>query len=816
MEPVPRGFGVLSPNFEGKDGPRVRMTGQIRLNSGHSLDQQFTILHSLASRPGGPIIQQPAKSLQSSTYGPPFSTPMKLAFLPRSVLGGSARHCRCLAILAALLALGSGEFARAANEKKAEQAEAVADIRLAPPQVRLISVPLPITGSVDTNVMQNVDRIVSELKPDGPRPVIVFEFKTTTGQTGEGSQFERAWSLARFLTSEKLSRVRTVAFVPNTLKGHAVLVALACEELVIAPDADFGEAGIGEKFVDAIVQRNYVDIAERRRIIPGPVVLGMLDKKAGVFKVQTTDGVRYVLAEDLEKLKKEAAVTSVDSVIPPGEMGRFSGRDLRLKFSFASHLAADRNELAAALQVPPQALQDDPSAGRGWQAIRIDLHGIVHTEVVNWITKSLNERLRQNQTNLVILTIDSSGGSLVRSLELANTLAELDPSRVRTVAFVSHQALADASLIALACDQLVMSDGARLGGEGDGVFNRDQLAAARTAIKELASRKQVNWSLMAAMIDDSITVHRYKREGTGAVRYLCDEELAELKDRDSWKRGAEIETNKGLSGREAEQYQLARYIASSFDELRQLYNLEKEPEAIRPNWAHIFIEGLASPKIAAVLLFVAWFALIIEFMTPGFTGAGFISGLCFLLYFWSQFLHGTAGWLEVLLFVAGICCVIAEIFVTPGFGILGFGGGVMVVASIILASQTFVIPRNSYQFEQLPGSLFMVIAAGSGAIISLALMRRYLPHAPMFKRLMLGPPDPASRVEIDHREALADYAHLMGQRGTTTTPLMPSGKARFGYETINVISDGEVIPRGADIYVAEVVGNRVLVREVGR
>ena len=75
----------------------------------------------------------------------------------------------------------------------------------------------------------------------------------------------------------------------------------------------------------------------------------------------------------------------------------------------------------------------------------------------------------------------------------------------------------------------------------------------------------------------------------------------------------------------------------------------------------------------------------IEFMTQGFSGAGLVSAICFLLYFWSQFLHGTAGWLEVLLFLGGAVCVAIEIFLLPGFGIVGITGGIMMIVSIVLA-----------------------------------------------------------------------------------------------------------------------------------
>ena len=49
--------------------------------------------------------------------------------------------------------------------------------------------------------------------------------------------FGQALDLARYISSRDLSGVETVAFIPRTVKGHAVLVAMACEEIVMAPDA---------------------------------------------------------------------------------------------------------------------------------------------------------------------------------------------------------------------------------------------------------------------------------------------------------------------------------------------------------------------------------------------------------------------------------------------------------------------------------------------------------------------------------------------------------------------------------------------------
>ncbi len=314
-------------------------------------------------------------------------------------------------------------------------------------------------------------------------------------------------------------------------------------------------------------------------------------------------------------------------------------------------------------------------------------------------------------------------------------------------------------------------------------------------------------------MDSRVGLHVFKCQGTGEQRWLSEAERLSLEDRDNWQRGATLPTAAGITGRQALDCNFARYSATNFDELRQLYHFEGEVAVIEPNWAHRLIESLASPRIAGLLLFLAWFALMVEIMTPTLTGAGLVSFVCFLLYFWSQFLHGTAGWLEILLFAAGVVSVALEVFVIPGLGVFGIGGGLLIITSLVLASQTFIIPRNAYQVSQLPASLWTVVAAGGGVVAALAILRRFLPQTSFFRRIMLEPPDAEASEELQRRESLVDWSHLLGQQGVTTTLLVPSGKARFGDEIIDVVSEGDLIERGAAIEVVEVLGNHVVVRQ---
>jgi membrane-bound ClpP family serine protease len=138
----------------------------------------------------------------------------------------------------------------------------------------------------------------------------------------------------------------------------------------------------------------------------------------------------------------------------------------------------------------------------------------------------------------------------------------------------------------------------------------------------------------------------------------------------------------------------------------------------------------------------------------------------------------------------------------------------MIVASIILASQTFVLPTNIYQLRQMPVSLTILVVGMLGAIVAIAAIRRFLPDTPYFNRMILKPPQHEELEERLAREQLVQWAHLAGKRGTTTTALFPSGKALFGDDLVDVVSSGEMIDKGASVMVVDVIGSRVLVREV--
>ncbi|MBU4270753.1 MAG: hypothetical protein KKE86_14795 [Planctomycetes bacterium] len=683
---------------------------------------------------------------------------------------------------------------------------------------RFIHVPLPITGQTFERTRRMVRRAIEKAKQENARLVLVFEFDVPKGQKsfGRGSDFGAAHDLASFISSEELSAVRTAAYLPRPIEGHAVLPAIACEEIIMAQSASIGAAGIDEKIITPTQRSAYTEIAGRRRTVPTPLALGMLDRAIKVLRVETEVGPEFVTTEGLEELKKRRAAKQPEVVKRAGEPGVFSGEDAR-RMGFASYLADNRRGVADALELPPTALVDDPSLEGDWRAVRVDLQGPIRSDSVDRAQRMIEDQVRDHNANFVCLWIDSPGGSLVDAMRMANFLAfDLDPGRVRTVAYVPNEALSDAAIVALACDQLVVHPRAKLGGPGAGQPSKEEIDDALQVIsKELAPRKGRSWSLMAAMIDPNLNVFRCTR--LGDVEYFSDEELKGQPAPEQWKKetlvttpGAPLE----LSGDQAERYHLANRVVDDFAGFKKYYGLENDPTLVEPGWADILIRALASPGVAVLLLLCGGAGLYIELHSPGIGVGGFLAAVCFLLFFWSRYLGGTAGWLEASLFIAGVSCLLMELFVLPGFGIFGLGGGTMVLTSLVLASQTFVWPKNEYQFGQLQRSLLSIAGAMVGIIVIAVLLRHRLPRSRLFGHFLLEPPVGEEAETIGRREALVDFNDLVGQRGTVATQLTPGGKARFGDLLVDVIADGELIERGAAVEVVKVRGNRVLVKVV--
>ena len=730
---------------------------------------------------------------------------------------------RLLGFVLLALAAGSCRFASAAPGQKPEQPAAAADGPAQEEKQRprrqgqWIHVPLPIDNSVVLRVKQSIERTLGAVHDE--RPVFVLEFVVPDGtaDAGQGTQFDDAHKLALFLTSDALNGASTVAYVPKSLKGHAVMVAIACEQIIMSSTATMGDAGADEKTISNTMLAAYEEIARSRRTVPPAIALGMLDKARQVLKVKTPDGIQFVTPGQLPELTKQHRILTQETIKRPGEPWQFTGIEGR-DWGIIQFLAEDRRDVIRQMQLSPGVDEGDPSGGNPWRPIRVELKGPIRAAQVAAVERLLDEQCHSG-ANFVCLWIDSPGGSPLESKRLADFSLNLPRDEVRTVAYIPNEARADAALVAMACDQIVMHPRAILGGPGQYQMSSDEIARYRGILRDsLARRKARSWSLWAAMFDPRLDIYRCQR--LGDVEYFSEEELKSRQPMPgekipAWEKGERV-TKPGqvllLSGERAQEYGLATQVVENFTQFKQLYGLENDPTLVEPGWVDHLAHFLGRPEMVAILIFLGGLGIYIELHAPGLGIGAFIAVVAFALFFWSHFLEGTAGWLEVTLFVTGCLCLLTEIFILPGFVIFGLGGGALVLASIILASQTFFIPQNDYQVARLQTSLIALTLSVGGLIGAIWVLNHWLPHAPVLQHVFLAPPEGEEAEIISRREMLVDLDNLVGAVGVATTPLGPSGKARFGNHLVDVISTGEFISRDSQIVVTEVHGNRVVVR----
>lgn len=454
-------------------------------------------------------------------------------------------------------------------------------------------------------------------------------------------------------------------------------------------------------------------------------------------------------------------------------------------------------------------------------------HGVIirfEGEILPGLQTYLYRKLdaaRQQGADLVILEIDSPGGRLNESLEIAQRLQEVDWAH--TVAYVPHRAISGAAIVSLGCDEILMAPNAEIGDAGAIIMGEESLfklapqkmiSFLAPSLRALAQAKGRPPALAEAMSDKDLKVYHVRNLKTGQETYISERDLSAKPD--DWKNLGAVAASGNdrflaLTGKEAAEVGLADALIAQRGELERRYGLS-DLRILEPTGVDIAVEFLNSGWITALLLIVGLTGLYMEAMSPGHGVSGLIAGACFLLLFWSHFLGGTADWLEVLLFLLGLACIAVEIFVLPGTIVPGLAGAALILVSLVMACQGFLLPQTTSELHTLAGTMAMVlVSCGIFAATAVVITRR-MDSLPLLNRLMLAPPD--SDAAERPSDSGGNAGPLVGDMGVAHTPLRPGGKGRFGERTIDVLACGDFLDRGTPIRVVRVTGNQVLVETV--
>ncbi|NQU19836.1 MAG: peptidase [Candidatus Nealsonbacteria bacterium] len=467
------------------------------------------------------------------------------------------------------------------------------------------------------------------------------------------------------------------------------------------------------------------------------------------------------------------------------------------------------------------------------RGVLIRMEGPITPRLQQFLFRKLDVA-KSKRADLVIIEIDSPGGYLHESLEIAERLRDLrDEEGMYAVAFVPEEAISGAAISALGCDEILMHPGALIGDAGaiyqgeDSLFRhapqkiRDYLLEH---LEGLAKAKGRPVGLIESMAHLELEVFVMHDPQSGETAYMSQEEI-DADESGRWVKGKLVpETEKDsfltVKGSRAVELKLAEGLVKTRGELRERFGLKDELLVLEPTGVDTAVYILNLWPVTGLLFVIGLVALYIEFSAPGIGLGGLVAGLCFSLFFWSRFLGGTAGWLEVVLFLAGVAFLAVELFVLPGFGIAGLSGLLLMFASIIMASQNFGIPNTARELQTTTHSLLVVLISGAVVGVAAYALTKHFGEIPILGRFMLQPPD-AVALAADGSPMIegtglhgARFGVEIGDVGEADSPLRPAGKVRFGEEYVDVVTEGTLIAPGTQVRVIKISGNRVVVRQV--
>ncbi|MCC6682007.1 MAG: hypothetical protein IT445_13990 [Phycisphaeraceae bacterium] len=365
------------------------------------------------------------------------------------------------------------------------------------------------------------------------------------------------------------------------------------------------------------------------------------------------------------------------------------------------------------------------------------------------------ERALDGGATVIVLELDTYGGEVTAAIEISKYIKSLN---VPVIAWVNDKAYSAGTMIAAACDQIIMADGATLGDSapiavGQNLEPTERAKALSPILEEYrddAQRRGYDFALFHAMCELGIEVYQIRHKDTGEIRHVNQSdyavmvqgadpdviaagapgsgsgaagvigqlfggrganatnagntapalEIATSNDRGKWvlvKKVHDGRTLLTLNQTRAQDVGIARQIVRNQSELRQ-YTGAAQMQQVGQTWSEGLAGFLTHPAVRAILIIALLLGGYAELQSPGVGLPGAVALIALVLLLGAPYLMGLAEIWHILLFLIGFFLLLVEVLFTPGFGLLGIAG----IAAMLVALVISVVPLGG-QFFPAPG-----------------------------------------------------------------------------------------------------------------
>ena len=437
----------------------------------------------------------------------------------------------------------------------------------------------------------------------------------------------------------------------------------------------------------------------------------------------------------------------------------------------------------------PELGEDD---GAGQTVAIIPIHGDIERGLSPFVQRAIT-LAETERARVIILNVDTFGGRVDAATVIRDAVLS---TQIPVVAYINRRAISAGALISYAADHIVFAPGGSMGaatpiqmqgGKAEAVGEK-MVSYMRSEMRSTAESKGRNGDVAEAMVDREIEV-----EGVSESGKLLT-----------------------LSADQAVKIGLATTTRDTLDAVLESLKLSKARRLTpQTNWAESVARFLTSPAVSGLLMSLGMLGLLVELYSPGFGFAGGLGMLCLLMFFGGHMIVDLAGWEEVLIFGLGIAMLGVEIFIIPGFGVVGALGIAAIVASLVMSLLGTSV-GDAWQMGVFGSALGSVLLSVSGAVVALFVIAKFLPSSRFGKFLVLETQlaSSGSTANDDASDYLANPAgwrDYVNKTGLAQTDLRLSGKAMIDGELVDVVSQHEYLKRGTPIRVLAVEGVRIVV-----
>ena len=422
------------------------------------------------------------------------------------------------------------------------------------------------------------------------------------------------------------------------------------------------------------------------------------------------------------------------------------------------------------------------------------------------LRRGLKDAINQD-VDTVVIDMETPGGSLGVTFDILKAIEKFPG---KTITYVNREATSAGAIISAGTDEIWMQPMATIG-------SAEPVTATGKDINESMQRKILSY--LKAKIRAMTEAHPYRGDVISAmmdpsVELVIGEEVISPKDDLLNLTASEAITLYG----EPSKPLLAAGKADSIDALLDgMYGEGNySVHRIEPSWS----EGLATliTALTPVLLAFGLLGLFVEFKTPGFGIFG-VGGLILLsVVFFGHHTAGLSGYEPMLLLLIGLVLIGLEIFVFPGTGIPAVLGAILVIGSLVWAMLD-IWPDQPIELSGavLTRPLINVTLGIAGAVILFIALLRFLPGSGPWGGMVLetavaGAPDGIHPVHAPAEEGAAQ-SDLVGSPAVAATDLYPSGQVSIDGKRYEARVEVGSVDAGTKLVVTQVAGFGLIVEK---